>query len=324
MSSLFLYFLAIALGFISLVWSADRFIHGSSSIARNLGVSPLIIGLTIVGFGTSSPELLISGIASWSGATGIAIGNAIGSNIANIALVLGITALIRPLDIHSDTLKREFPVLITVTLLALVLLIDGDLIRIDGLLLLTCLCIMIYWIVKIGLQTKRSDPLKKEYDKEIPRKGSMKNAVMWFVVGLVVLLVSSKFIVWGAIGIATSFGVSDLVIGLTIIAFGTSLPELAASIISAIKKEHDIAIGNIIGSNMFNLLGVLALPGIIHPSTIDDAVLTRDYPVMIVLTIALAAMAYGFRNQGQINRLEGGVLLAAFITYLSVIYVTTV
>jgi len=323
MNSLFLYFLAIVVGFIFLVWSADRFIHGSSAIARNLGVSPLIIGLTIVGFGTSSPELLISGMAAWSGSTGIAIGNAIGSNIANIALVIGVTALVRPLDIHSDTLKREFPVLVTVTLLALALMIDGDLVRLDGLILLACLCFLIYWIVRIGMQTKRTDPMKKEYDKEIPQKGPMRNALLWFAVGLVVLLVSSKVIVWGAIGIATSYGISDLVIGLTIIAIGTSLPELAASIVSAIKNEHDIAIGNIIGSNMFNLLGVLGLPGVIYPSVIDDAVLTRDFPVMVVLTIALGAMAYGFRDEGRIDRVEGGVLLAAYITYLSVIYVTT-
>jgi cation:H+ antiporter len=323
MNSLFLYSLAIVVGFVFLVWSADRFIHGSSAIARNLGVSPLIIGLTIVGFGTSSPELLISGMAAWSGSTGIAIGNAIGSNITNIALVIGMTALIRPLDVHSDTLKREFPVLVTVTLLAMALMIDGDLVRLDGIILLSCLGILIYWIVRIGLQTKRTDPMKMEYDKEIPKKGPMKNAVLWFGVGLVVLLISSKTIVWGAIGIATSYGISDLVIGLTIIALGTSLPELAASIASALKNEHDIAIGNIIGSNMFNLLGVLGLPGIIYPSVIDDAVLARDFPVMVVLTIALGAMAYGFRDEGRIDRVEGGVLLAAFFAYLSVIYVTT-
>jgi len=310
-------------GLILLGVGGDALVRGASGVAQRFGLSPLFIGLVLVGFGTSMPELVVNVFAAINGTAAVAFGNVIGSNIANIALVLGVTALFRPLDIHSDTLKREFPVLITVTLLALALVIDGDLVRIDGLLLLTCLCIMIFWIVKIGLQTKRNDPLKKEYDNEIPGKGSMKNAVIWFAVGLVILLVSSKVIVWGAIGVATTYGVSDLVIGLTIIAIGTSLPELAASIISAIKKEHDIAIGNIIGSNMFNLLGVLGLPGIIHPSIIDEAVLTRDFPVMIVLTIALAAMAYGFRGQGQINRLEGGVLLASYITYLSVIYVTT-
>ncbi len=324
MNDLLLFALAVAGGFALLVWGAERFIYGSSAMARNLGVSPLIIGLTVVGFGTSAPEMLISGISSWSGNPGIAIGNAIGSNIANIALVLGITALIMPLSVHSDTLRREFPVLLAVTLLALVLLADGDLSRVDGMLLFTGMLVMIYLVIKLGLQTRKTDPMKAEYSAEIPQHIPMGKAIFWTALGLLILLASSKMVVWGAIGIAKAYGVSDLVIGLTIVAIGTSLPELAASIISAIKKEHDIVIGNIIGSNMFNLLGVLALPGLIHPTPVEPSLLNRDLPIMIALTIALFAMAYGFGRQSIIRRAEGATLLLFYFGYLGIIYITNV
>ncbi|GMR07946.1 MAG: calcium/sodium antiporter [Gammaproteobacteria bacterium] len=324
MNDLLLFALAVAGGFALLVGGAERFIYGSSAIAINLGISPLIIGLTVVGFGTSAPEMLISGVSSWSGNPGIAVGNAIGSNIANIALVLGITALIMPLSVHSDTLRREFPVLLAVTLLTLLLLADGDLSRVDGILLFTGMLVMIYLVVKLGLQTRQTDPMKAEYSVEIPQHIPMGKAIFWTALGLLVLLASSKMVVWGAIGIARAYGVSDLVIGLTIVAFGTSLPELAASIISACKKEHDIAIGNIIGSNMFNLLGVLAIPGLIHPTLIEQSLLERDLPIMIALTIALFAMAYGFGRQSVISRVEGATLLLSFFGYLGIIYIMSV
>ncbi len=321
LSSLLLPIAAVVSGFALLVWGADRFVVGAASTARNLGVSTLIIGLTIVGFGTSAPEILVSGMASWQGNPGLAIGNALGSNIANIALILGATSLIAPLTVHSDTLKREFPILLAVVLFAGVLMADGELGRIDGVLLLGGLCLMLYWLTTLGMRMRRGDPMTEEIAAEIPPEQPLSRSIIWLVVGLVVLLISSRLLVWGAVEIAQSLGVSDLIIGLTIVAIGTSLPELAAAVMSALKKEHDIAIGNIIGSNMFNMLAVLPLPGVIHPGPFAEEVLQRDLPVMTVLTLALFAMAYGFGGHGRINRLEGGTMLAAFIAYQTLLYI---
>ena len=313
--------LAVALGFVLLIWSADRFVLGAAGLARNLGVAPMIIGLTIVGFGTSAPELLVSTFAAWQGNTGLAIGNAVGSNITNIALILGVTALLSPLNVRSQTLRRELPLLTLISLGGLALLYDGTLSRWDGVLLLTGLLVLMAWLVKTGLSDRRTeDPLGAEFDAEIPAGLPTRRAVLWLVVGMVVLLGSSRMLVWGAVNIAQTLGVSDLVIGLTIVAIGTSLPELATSVMSALKKEADIAIGNVIGSNMFNLLGVLALPGLIHPTGLPHEVLSRDYPVMLGLTVLLFAMAYGFRGPGRINRLEGLALLACFAGYQGLLF----
>lgn len=317
--------LAIALGFVVLTWSADRFVVGAAAVARNLRVSPLIIGLTIVSLGTSAPEILVAVIASFEGNTGLAVGNAIGSNIINIALVLGITALILPLDIHSSIVRRELPILILIVILAYLLIADGTLGRTDGYILLGGLILMLAWLTGYGMTSKAaSDPMAAEYQEELSTPLVMSRAILWLVVGVVFLLLSSRLLVWGAVGIAQDMGVSELVIGLTIVALGTSLPELAASFMSALKKEHDIAIGNIIGSNMYNLLAVLAVPGIIHPGGIDAEVLTRDFPVMFALTLVLFLMAYGFRGPGRINRVEGGLLLLAFCGYQTLLYFTEV
>ncbi|MDH5407536.1 MAG: calcium/sodium antiporter [Gammaproteobacteria bacterium] len=313
---------AIIVGFTLLVWGADRFVHGASATARNLGVSPLIIGLTIVGFGTSAPEMLVSIMAAMEGNPGLAVGNALGSNITNIALVLGVTALVCPLVVKSETLRREYPAMFAVMLLSLVLVMDGELSRKDGTILLCGLVLMLYWMVSLGLRKNRVDPMASEYDQEIPHI-SMPWAIFWLLIGLLILLASSRILVWGAINIATAMGVSDLIIGLTVVAIGTSLPELAASVMSALKKEPDIAIGNVIGSNMFNLLAVLGLPGVIAPLTLDPAVLSRDFPIMIGLSIALFTMAYGFRTAGRINRVEGGLLVTAYISYMIVLYFST-
>lgn len=307
--------LAVLAGFVALTWGADRFVLGAAATARNLGVPTLVIGLTVVGFGTSAPEVLVSATAAWDGNTSLAIGNAIGSNITNIALVLGATAVIMPLRVHSGVLRREFPVLMAVTLFTLALLTDGRLDRHDGLLLLAGLAVMLYWMVNIGLRARQSDPIQSEYATEIPAAMAPGLALLWLLVGLAVLLLSARLLVWGAVEIAVALGVSDLVIGLTVVAIGTSLPELAASVVSALRHEHDIAIGNIIGSNMYNLLAVLGLPGLIHPDTFPAEVLMRDFPVMIVLTLGLFAAAYGFRGAGQITRYEGAALLAAFAGY---------
>ncbi len=320
--------LAVLGGLIFLVWSAERFVHGAAGLARNLGVSPLIIGMTIMGFGTSAPEMLVSGMAASSGNPGMGIGNALGSNIANIALVLGVTALIMPLTVDSGILRREFPVLFAVTLLAGALLLDGELGMLDGAILLGSTVLLIFWMIWLGKRSQSVasdvqitapavDPLTSEFEREVPDSLSTRQAVFWAVLGLVALVLSSKLLVWGAVDIAHALGVSDLVIGLTIIAIGTSLPELAASVMSALKGEDDMAVGNIIGSNMFNLLAVLALPGLIAPSVLEPAVLQRDFPVVAGLTLVLFLMAYGLRGPGRINRLEGGLLLTCFVGYMT-------
>lgn len=311
---------AVVAGIAVLAWAADRFVFGAAATARNLGVSALMVGLTVVAVATSMPEMLISAIASWQGNAGLGIGNALGSNITNIGLVLGITAVIKPLQVHSTTLRRELPILLVITLIALVLMLDGYLRRIDGFLLLMVLGVVMYWIASLGLRSRASDPMRSEFDRSVPHDVSTARSFGWLILGLLMLLLSSRMLVWGAVNIAQSIGISDLVIGLTIVAIGTSLPELAASVAGALRNQHDIAIGTIIGSNMFNLLAVLGIVGIVRPGAFPAEVLTRDYPTMIGLTLALFAMAYGFRKPGQVNRLEGGVLLACFVAYQLYLY----
>ena len=314
--------MAIIIGFGLLVWGAERFVHGAAAIAQNFGVSPLIIGLTVVGIGTSAPEILISVVAAYQGNPDLAVGNALGSNITNIALVLGITAIVMPLTVKSETLRREYPIMFIIMLVSLMLVMDHHLGQMDGLILISGLFVMLYWMIQQGKKQKR-DPLEKEFEQEIPDISTQK-ALLWFAIGLVLLIVSSRGLVWGSVNIAKAAGISDLVIGLTIVAIGTSLPELAASIMSALKKEPDIAIGNIIGSNMFNLLVVFGIPGLMSPHTIDAAILERDFPFMIGLSIALFIMAYGFKGEGRINRYEGSLLLGSYATYMAVLYYTAV
>ncbi|WP_416224204.1 calcium/sodium antiporter [Thiohalophilus sp.] len=310
--------IAVILGFAVVIKGADWFVQGAGATARNLGVSPLVIGLTIVGLGTSAPEMLISAIATLEGNSGLAVGNALGSNITNIALVLGITALVVPLVVRSETLRREYPVMFLIMLVSLMLVADGELGVLDGLILLVGMVLMLWWMVLLG-KRKDHDPLEAEYASEIPAMTTPR-ALLWLMIGLVLLLASSRALVWGAVNIAHFFGVSDLIIGLTIVAIGTSLPELAASLMGALRKEPDIAIGNVIGSNMFNLLVVLGIPGLLGPVALEPEVLSRDFPVMIGLSIALFVMAYGFRGDGKINRFEGGLLLLAYVAYLTLLY----
>jgi len=322
--------IAILAGFGLLIWSADLFVLGASATARNLGVSPLVIGLTVVGFGTSAPEMLVASIAAAGGNPGLAVGNALGSNIANIALILGITALIVPLSVHSDILKREYPLLLLASIIASVCIgMDNHLGWIDGLIFAAVLVAIMSWLVHQALSNRCTDslqceidPMVQEFEQEIPSHMPMKHALIRLFSGLVLLLISSKLLVWAAINIATVLGISDLIIGLTIVAIGTSLPELAASIACARKGEHDIAIGNIIGSNIFNTLGVLGVAGLIRPTALDAGVLGRDLPLMLILTLLLLIMSYGFRDHGRINRFEGGFLLAIFIGYQVVLYIS--
>ena len=317
--------LAILVGFGSLIWGADRFVIGASATARNLGVSPLIIGLTIVGFGTSAPEMLVSGLAAWYGNPGISVGNALGSNITNIGLVLGATALLVPVTVNSEILRREFPLLFVFMMLALWLMSDSYLGWWDGLILIIGMFTMILWVVLIGLRSRQSDPMKAEFEDELSDRMSNAKAFFWLLVGILVLLFGSRSVVWGATEIAVALGISDLVIGLTIIAIGTSLPELAATIMCVYKEEHDIAIGNIVGSNMFNLLGVLGLPGLIAPFALPAETLSRDFGVMVGLTVALFIMSIGLKKGiGRINRVEGAALLTSWFAYMGWIYITSV
>ena len=312
--------LAIIAGFVMLIWSADRFIIGAAATARNFDVPPLIIGLTIVGFGTSAPEMMVAGFAAYDGSPAMAIGNALGSNITNITLVLGVAALIVPLDVHSRIIKKELPILLFATLLALALMRDMTLSRLDGFVLITLLCLLMWWITRAGMKTPLDDTLTNEYIEELPDSMPTSHALFWLIAGLILLTISSKILVWGAVNIATEFGVSELIIGLTIIAIGTSLPELAASITGALKNEHDIAIGNVVGSNLFNTLGVLAIPALISPGPLQQDILHRDLPIVLLLTISLFIMAYGFRSRGRINRFEGSLLLGAFIAYQMLLF----
>jgi cation:H+ antiporter len=306
---------AIVIGLFILVWGADRFVLGAASLARSLGVPPLLIGLTVVGFGTSTPEILVSTMAALEGSPGIAIGNALGSNIANIALILGVTALFSPLTVQSDMLRREYPILLAVSAGAFVLLADGHLGRVDGLILLAGLVLSMLLLVSIGLRRRDHDPLAEEMEAEIPSGLTALAASGWFLVGLIALIISSRLLVWGAIEVAVTLGISDLVIGLTIVAVGTSLPELAAAVMSAVKKEHDLAIGNVVGSNIWNLLAVLGIPGLLAPGVIPPEVVNRDMLVMLALTLALFVMGRSKHTHGTINRLEGGLLLSCFIAY---------
>jgi cation:H+ antiporter len=317
-------FLAVIAGFGILIWGADRFVIGASATARNLGVPPLIIGLTVVGFGTSAPEMLVSGLAAWYGNPGISVGNAIGSNIANIGLVIGATALVAPISVHSNTLRREFPLLFVFMVLALLLLVDGYLSRWDGVILIMGMFVMLYWITRIALRSRTSDPMQAEFADEIPLHMPMWKAGTWLLVGLVLLLAGSRLVVFGAVEIAHWLGISDLIIGLTVIAIGTSLPELAASIMCILKKEDDIAVGNVVGSNMFNLLGVMGIPGLIAPFQVPAEALSRDFGVMFALTIALFAMSYGFGHNGVITRFKGAALVVSFLVYLLYLYLDSI
>lgn len=307
--------LSLILGFIALVWSADKFLSGAASTANHLGVSKMLIGLTVVSLGTSTPEILVSATAAWEGTSLLAVGNAIGSNIANIGLVLGLTAIIAPLPFSQTVLKAELPWLLGATVLTLILLFDLYLSPLDGLLLFGGLGLILWRLVK-NQQTagaEVSDSIQEELDElqHMPKR----QAIFWLVAGLLVLLVSAQVLVWAATEIAATLGVSELIIGLTIVAVGTSLPELAATVGSAMKGHSDIAIGNVVGSNILNVLAVLPLPGIIGGTEIDLIVLWRDCGMMLALTLLLALFAYAIGSRPVITRFEGLVMLAAWCGY---------
>lgn len=307
--------IAIVFGLVLLVWSADRFVEGAACVARHFGMPPLLIGMVIVGFGTSAPEMVVSAISAVQGNPGIALGNAYGSNITNIALILGVTALISPIAVHSQVLRKELPILAGMTLLAAWQLWDGEITRLDAVVLLLVFAGLMGWTIWQGLR-KRIDPLGAEIEQELDAHGMPINrAFFWLAAGLLLLIASSRMLVWGSVEIAHLLGVSDLIIGLTIVAIGTSLPELASSVIAARKGEHDIALGNIIGSNLFNTLAVVGIAGAIHPLTVGPEVFSRDLMVMGGLTLSLFLLGWGFRGPGRINRWEGGALLCVYLGY---------
>lgn len=307
--------LEVIVGLLLLIWGADRFVHGAAATARNLGVAPLMIGLTIVSFATSAPEVLVSVVAAMRGEPDLAVGNALGSNIANIGLVLGAVALIRPIELKSATLRREMPALLAVTLLTVALFLDSYLSRVDGLVLLTGLVIVLIWLARLGFRSSAGDPMQADYEAEIPSHVSMKMAVLWFIIGLGTLLVGAELMVDGAVDIARTLGVSEIVIGVTLVALATSLPELAVSMASAIKGEFGLALGNIVGSNTFNLLAVIGAAAVIQPAALPPSVLSLHLFVMVAFTLVLFAMTYEYDGKGQITRFEGFALLAAFLAY---------
>jgi cation:H+ antiporter len=307
-------------GFGLLIWGADRFVDGAGATARILGVPPLLIGLTVVGFATSAPEILVSVSAATQGLSDMAVGNALGSNIANIGLVLGITALITPIDgTLSTTLRKEIPILILLTPATMLLFLDNSLDLQDGLILMAGLVIFLVWMTRMGIRLNATDPVTAERVDELPPKPGWGKTVFWIAVGFTALLIGAILLVDGAENIAQRIGISDLVIGLTIVAVGTSLPELAVSVISALKGDTSIAIGNVIGSNVFNLLAVVGVAGLINPIALDPSVLSLHYPVMIVFTIALLRIAYNPFGKGGMGRIMGFCLLAAFLAYQTIL-----
>ncbi len=354
---------AIIAGLILLVWSADRFVDGSAATARYFGMPSLLIGIIIVGFGTSAPEMVVSALAATAGNPGIALGNAYGSNITNIGLILGFTALISPIAVSSQVVRKELPILLAISAMAAWQIYDGELTRLDAIILLAVFALIMGTTIYQELKKKNHAPQDARamaawqiYDGELTRLDaiillavfalimgttiyqelkkknhapqdaqdtqdaqessmSLPKAIMWLVLGLVLLIVSSRMLVWGAVEIAHALGISDLIIGLTIVAVGTSLPELASSIIAAIKNEHDIALGNIIGSNLFNTLAVVGIAGSIAPMEVSFEVLTRDVTVMCALTVALLIFALGKKGKARINRFEGALLLLSYIAY---------
>ncbi|RUO39362.1 calcium/sodium antiporter [Aliidiomarina taiwanensis] len=313
--------IALIVGLAVLVWSADKFIEGAANTSKVLGVPPLVIGMLVIGFGTSAPEIVVSVFAAAQGNPGLALGNAFGSNIANIGLVLGLSALLLPMTVSSGVLRRELPILLGVTLLAGYQLIDGEVSRVDALVLLAVFVVVLLWTLRQNGGS--DDPLAAELEESMgSEQAPLKHSVTWLVVGLILLVASSRLLVWGAVEIAVALGVDDLIIGLTIVALGTSLPELAAAIVAIRKKEHDLALGNLIGSNLFNTLAVVGFAGLVAPISVAEEVLYRDWALVLGLTLLLTLFAWRPKSwlparPARINRLEGSAFLLIYCAYVS-------
>lgn len=314
---------AIIAGLVLLVWSADKFVEGAAATAKHLGMPTLLIGMVIIGFGTSAPELAVSAMAASDGNPGLALGNGYGSNITNIALIVGLTAIIAPIAVHSQVIRKELPLLLVLTLIAGAQLLDGELSRLDGWVLLGVFAAVMGWSIYQGYQGKE-DPLAGDTETEmIAHPMALKSAIIWLVVGLVLLIVSSRILVWGAVTIAQSLGISDLIIGLTIVAIGTSLPELASALAAVKKNEHDLILGNILGSGIFNTLAVVGLAAVIKPLSVAPEVLYRDWTLMFGLTLALLVMGFGLTGWRKlISRVDGALLLLVYVGYTGYLFST--
>ncbi len=309
----------IAGGLVLLLWGAERFVAGASASARLFGMSPLLIGLTIVAFGTSAPEILVSAAAALDGSPGLAVGNAVGSNIANIGLVLGVAALLAPMQVQDGLVRRELPLLLLASLLGLALLLDGHLGRLDGVVLLAGLGALLIWFARIARRPHDTPPAAVSSGAAVAEATRMPlgRALVWLVIGLTALLLGARGVVVGAQALALALGIDELLIGVTVLAIGTSLPELAVTVVAALRREHELALGNIVGSNLFNLLAVVGTAGLIGPAPLPPGVLSLHYPVMLGFTVSLFLMAYNWRGGGggRINRREAAVLLLAFLVY---------
>ncbi|MDO6441285.1 MULTISPECIES: calcium/sodium antiporter [unclassified Marinobacter] len=316
---------AIIAGLVLLVWSADKFVEGAAATAKHLGMPTLLIGMVIIGFGTSAPELAVSAMAAADGNPGLALGNGYGSNITNIALIVGLTAVIAPIAVHSQVIRKELPLLVVLTLIAGAQLLDGELTRLDGWVLLGVFSAVMGWSIFQGMRGK-GDSLAGETDAQLTDElMAMKTAIMWLVIGLILLVVSSRLLVWGAVTIAQSLGVSDLVIGLTIVAIGTSLPELASALAAVRKNEHDLILGNILGSGIFNTLAVVGLAAVIQPLSVAPEVLYRDWTLMLALTVGLLIMGFGMTGLRKvISRFDGSLLLLVYVAYTGYLLSTVV
>ena len=318
-----MYVLSMLFGLGLLIWGAERMVIGAAVTAYNRLGSPMLVGLTVVGFATSAPEILVSAAAALHGSPNLAVGNALGSNIANIGLVAGMAATIQPLQVRSQTLSRELPVMLAVSVIPVLLFPDQMLGRIDGIFLLLVFVGFLYWIVKLGIKTHGHDPIESEYSEDIPSGISPRKAWMWIAIGLAVLVIGSEFLVSGAKNFAQALGISELVVGVTFLAVGTSLPERAGSGGSIRKGHHGLVLGNIIGSNAFNTLAVLGVASVIHPAKLDLDTVRLHLPVMLAFTVAFFFMAYNYDGSMRLNRFSGAALLIGFVVYHSYVALRT-
>ncbi|MGM3172759.1 calcium/sodium antiporter [Dickeya lacustris] len=310
----------LVIGLVLLVYGADRLVYGAAVLARSFGVPPMIIGMTIVSMGTSLPELMVSTTAALNHQTDMAVGNVLGSNIANILLILGSAVLIRPLTLHSSLLRQELPPMLLVTVLCGLVLHDHFLSRLDGLLLLLAAtgCLLLMLRMARLAQRQGEDSLTREQLAELPRENNATVALLWLMLGLIILPMSARIVIDNATVIANYFNISELTIGLTVLAIGTSLPELATAIVGTLKKEDDIALGNLIGSNIFNIGIVLGVPALLSPGAVNPQAFTRDYWVMLGVSVLLSVLC--LRQKRRIGQGAGALLVCAFIAYLSVLF----
>lgn len=304
--------LGLAGGLVALYLGAEALVKGGAGLALRLGLTPLVVGLTVIAFGTSSPEMVVSVQAAYSGSGSIAIGNIIGSNICNIALILGLCALISPLRADVQVIRREVPIMIGVAILALLVLVDGRVARWEGALLLVAL-LLYTWLTVRQARAQSAESAGAEFAEELGQRSPLGFglSIAAVVGGLAVLVLGSHLFVRGAVTLAQGWGMSEMAIGLTIVAVGTSLPELATSLLAAFKRQGDVAIGNVVGSNIFNVLGILGLAAVVQPLETPDLA-GLDLGVMVVVSLALLPVV---RSGGRVNRWEGAGLLLVYVGY---------